>query len=154
MKKLIIYLETSVIGGCFDKEFMDASRALMDHIRLGIFEGMISPVTAEELSLAPEPVRNVLLEFDEDQIIRLKEDPAVIALTDAYMVAKAVPIKFKNDASHIASATVYGADIVVNWNFRHIVNYQRIHAFNAVNVREGYAWMDIRTPKELIYGRE
>src|ERR1039458_8489124 len=97
MKKLIIYLKTSVIGGCFDKEFMDASRALMDHIRLGIFEGMISPVTAEELSLAPEPVRNVLLEFDEDQIIRLKEDPAVIALTDAYMVAKAVPIKFKNE---------------------------------------------------------
>jgi len=154
MKKLIVYLDTSVIGGCFDEEFREASLALMEHIRLGIFEGMISPVSAEELSGAPEHVRNILLEFGEDQIIRLKETPEVLALSDAYMAAKVVPVKFEDDASHIAYATVYGADVVVSWNFRHIVNYQRIHAFNAVNVREGYAWMDIRTPMELIYGRE
>jgi hypothetical protein len=154
MKKLIAYLDTSVIGGCFDEEFQEASLALMDLIRLGIYQGMISPVTAEELLDAPETVRNVLLEFDEDQIIRLKESPEVLALAKAYMDAKVVPVKFEDDASHIAYATVYGADVVVSWNFRHIVNYQRIHAFNAVNVREGYPWMDIRTPEELIYGRE
>ncbi|HET6400114.1 MAG TPA: PIN domain-containing protein [Candidatus Kapabacteria bacterium] len=154
MKKLRVYLDTSVIGGCFDKEFREASLALMDHIRLGIFEGLISPVSVEELSDAPEHVRNSLLEFDEDQIIRLKEAPNVLALSDAYMEAKVVPVKFKDDASHIAYATVYGADVVVSWNFRHIVNFQRIHASNAVNIREGYPLMDIRTPKELIYGRE
>lgn len=154
MKKLRVYLDTSVIGGCFDEEFREASEALMDHIRLGIYEGMISPVTAEELYQAPEVVKYVLLEFDENQIRRLEETPEVLKLTDAYMEAKVVPPKFENDASHIAFATVNGADVVVSWNFRHIVNYQRIHAFNAVNVREGYAWMDIRTPKELIYGRE
>jgi hypothetical protein len=154
MKKLRVYLDTSVIGGCFDEGFVEASRALMDLIRLGIYEGMISAVTEEELAGAPERVRNLLDEFDEEQIIRLEESPSVLSLAAAYMDAKVVPVKFEDDASHIAYATVYGADVVVSWNFRHIVNYQRIHAFNAVNVREGYAWMEIRTPKELIYGRE
>ena len=65
MKKLIAYLDTSVIGRSFEKEFMKASLVLMDQIRLGIFVGMISPVTTEELLDAQETVRNVLLEFDE-----------------------------------------------------------------------------------------
>ena len=127
---------------------------LMDHIRLGIFEGMISPVTEEELLTAPDYVRSVLDEFDIEQIVRLKETPAVLALSNAYMEAKVVPTKYRDDATHIAYATVHTADVVVSWNFRHIVNFQRIHAFNGVNVREGYAPIDIRSPEELIYGRD
>ncbi|MDP4200278.1 MAG: PIN domain-containing protein [Bacteroidota bacterium] len=117
MKKLNAYLDTSVIGGCFDEGFEEASRALMNLIRIGVYDGMISAVTEEELSNAPDPVRTLLDEFDDEQIIRLVETPAVLALSDAYMTAKVVPVKFKDDASHIAYATVHGADVVVSWNF-------------------------------------
>ena len=154
MKMLIVYLDTSTIGGCFDDEFREESRALMELIRLGVYKGMISPVTTDELMRAPAHVRDFLKEFDDVQIVKLEETPADVALSRAYMEAKIVTPKYKEDASHIAYATVHGADVVASWNFRHIVNYQRIHAFNTVNEREGYPPMEIMSPKQLIYGRE
>jgi len=54
------------------------------------------------------------------------------------------------DALHIATATVAGVDLLVSWNFKHIVNARRIRAFNGVNVRAGYSQIDIRTPREAI----
>ncbi len=154
MKKLRIYLDTSVIGGCFDEEFSEASNKLMSMIRIGIYVGLISNVTLEELEGAPEQVRNILSDFDEEQMERLQQTPAVRALGDAYLADKVVPLKFEDDALHVASATVHNADMIVSWNFRHLVNFQRIHAFNSVNLKQGYSLIEIRTPKELIYGKE
>ena len=154
MKKLRIYLDTSVIGGCFDTEFSEASNKLMSMIRLWIYTGLISNVTLEELEGAPERVRNMIAEFDNEQIERLQQTPAVRALGDAYLEDNVVPLKFEDDALHVASATVHDADMIVSWNFRHLVNFQRIQAFNAVNLKQGYRLIEIRTPKELIYGKE
>ena len=50
---------------------------------------------------------------------------------------------------HIATATVAGSDVLVSWNFRHMVNLRRIRAFNDVNRAMGHPTLDIRTPKEL-----
>ena len=154
MKKLRVYLDTSVIGGCFDEEFRDDSLQLMSHIRLGIFTGLISNVTIEELEGAPDHVRNVIKQFDDEQLVHLPESETVESLARAYLDAGVVPRRYEGDATHIAFATVHEADVVVSWNFRHIVNLRRIQAFNAINIREGYGWIEIRSPKELIYGKE
>ena len=154
MKILRVYLDTSVVGGCFDDEFREDSLQLMSNIRLGIYTGLISNVTIEELEGAPDNVRNVLKQFDDEQLVYLPESEAVEALARAYLEAGVVPRRYEGDATHIAYATVHQADVVVSWNFRHIVNLRRIQAFNAINIREGYGWIEIRSPKELIYGKD
>ena len=53
------------------------------------------------------------------------------------------------DALHVAAATVARADLILSWNFKHIVNYQRIRRFNGVNALEGYVAIEIRSPLEL-----
>ncbi len=60
----------------------------------------------------------------------------------------------RGDAIHVAAATVAGADLVLSWNFKHIVNYDRIHKYNAVNLLNGYRQIDIRSPMELTHGEE
>jgi hypothetical protein len=54
------------------------------------------------------------------------------------------------DAQHIAIATISRVEVLVSWNFRHIVNLQRIRGYNAVNLRDGYPLLEIRTPQEVI----
>ena len=154
MKKLRIYLDTSVIGGCFDEEFREASEQLMDHIRLGIFTGLVSKVTIEELDGAPENVRQILKQFDTEEVVQLAQTEEVLSLAEAYLKAGVVPLRYEGDALHVAYATVYQADAIVSWNFRHIVNLNRIHACNAVNLSQGYGMIEIRSPKELIYGKQ
>ena len=127
---------------------------LMSHIRLGIYTGIISSVTEKELLPAPEQVRAILDQLDEEDLARVIDSDEIADLAEAYLAEKIVSASFRNDALHIASATVHQADVLVSWNFRHIVNLRRIELFNAVNIREGYGWLEIRTRRELIYGKE
>ena len=53
------------------------------------------------------------------------------------------------DALHVASATIAGADLILSWNFKHIVSYDRIQLFNGVNILQGYRALDIRSPLEM-----
>ena len=54
------------------------------------------------------------------------------------------------DAQHIALATKSRVDVLVSWNFKHIVNLERIHGYNSVNLRRGYPQLEIRTPREVV----
>src|SRR5947209_3567183 len=126
MIKRRIYLDTSVIGGCFDVEFGEESRKLFECIRVGIYTGLISSTTFGELKGAPLAVQEVLNDLDDEQIKQLPDDPRVPKLAAAYIAAFALPPSCEDDATHIAFATVYKADALVSWNFRHIVNLARI----------------------------
>jgi hypothetical protein len=64
------------------------------------------------------------------------------------MAAGVLTAKMRADAQHIA--TVARVDVLVSWNFKHIVNLQRIHGYNSVNLRKGYPMMEIRTPREVL----
>ena len=56
---------------------------------------------------------------------------------------------------HIATATVHRADLLVSWNFKHIVNVFRVRGYNAINLRLGYPILNIHSPKEIVrYGSE
>ena len=73
-----------------------------------------------------------------------------VQLRDAYLEAEVVGGTHGNDAYHVALATVARADLIVSWNFKHIVHFDKIRGFNAVNLREGYLPMEIRSPREVV----
>jgi hypothetical protein len=73
----------------------------------------------------------------------------MLVLSRKYMAENIVTKKYYGDALHIAIATVLGVDVLVSWNFKHIVNLNKIKLFNSINLREGYGILDIRTPQEV-----
>jgi hypothetical protein len=77
-----------------------------------------------------------------------------VALRQAYLDAGIVTLKAVDDALHVALATVARCGVIVSWNFRHIVNYQKVPLYNAVNALHRYAALDIRSPLEVIEGEE
>jgi hypothetical protein len=155
MKKTRIYVDTSVIGGCCDPEFQEWSRGLLADFQAGIFSLVLSELTDAEIQDAPDEVKNVYLDFREcaDEIIKLSSE--AIELADAYFKHNILPANFRNDARHIAMATIAGVDLVVSWNFKHIVHFERVQKFNAVNIEMGYKPILIYSPREVTtYGRE
>jgi hypothetical protein len=73
----------------------------------------------------------------------------VISLRNAYLEAGIVGPKWIDDATHVAAASVVGADAIVSWNFKHIVRIDRIGRYNTVNVANGYRPLTIVTPREV-----
>lgn len=143
-----IYIENSVIGGYFDNEFKGATRPLFELFRAGRYKAVVSSHTFDELDNgAPEQVKSNLRTIDyEAHII----SPEMQELTEKYMAEKIVGEQYRSDALHIAAATVLKVDVLVSWNFKHIVNLGKIKLFNAVNEREGYGVLEIKTPQEVL----
>jgi hypothetical protein len=145
-----IYTDTSVIGGCLDVEFEDASRQLLDMFKTGEAILVLSDLTLLELQEAPARVRAVLVEVPEAhrESVELTEEAALLA--QRYIDAGVIGAAKCVDAQHIAIATISRVEVLVSWNFRHIVNLPRIRGYNAVNLRDGYPLLEIRTPQEVI----
>lgn len=148
--KLRIYTDTSVLGGCEDEEFAEHSVRLME----GFVEGrrvlVVSSLTIQELAGAPAKVRSRLTSVPEAHIETRQLDTEAKELAEAYIAAGVLTGAMRADAQHIAIATVARVDVLVSWNFRHIVNLQRIHGYNSVNLRQGYPMIEIRTPREVL----
>jgi hypothetical protein len=151
MKIPRIYIDTSVIGGCFDDEFNIWSNALFDDIFKGFFHPVISSVVAEEIERAPELVRNQYESLLKIGASVLAPDKECFELLKHYEKHEIIPIKFRNDMLHIAVATIADVDILVSWNFKHIVRYDKIQQFNAVNIENGYRAVAIYSPREVTY---
>ena len=155
MKKTSIYVDTSVIGGCCDPEFQEWSNGLLNDFKSGVFTLLLSELTDAEIQDAPDEVKKVYATFREctNKIIELS--PEAIELSDAYLRHRILTHKFLNDARHIAIATGAGADLLVSWNFKHIVRFDKIQKFNAVNIEMGYKPISIYSPREVTtYGRK
>jgi predicted nucleic acid-binding protein len=150
MHRQRIYVDTSVIGGCFDVEFAEASWALIEMARRGEIILLTSALLARELVYAPQEVRGVLLGLPEGvREMAITTDEAH-SLHRSYMDAKVVSADSEDDALHVAIATVHKADVIVSWNFKHLVNLERIKRFNVINLQQGFQPIDIRCPKEII----
>ncbi len=150
MPRLRICIDTSVIGGCFDPEFAVDSSALCDAFRSGRHQPIVSDLLRAELELAPERVRLVLATIPSGYIEEVELDDEAADLADAYLREGVVPNRSLVDARHIAIATVCRADVLVSWNFEHVVNLMRIRGYNAVNLKRGYPSLEIRSPKEVL----
>ena len=150
MKTPRIYIDTSVVGGCEDEEFAEASRELLEQAESGRVRLLVSELLMEELALAPEAVQARLASLPPSCVEYLSVTREARALQGRYAADAIVGTAQLNDALHVALATVAGADVVASWNFKHIVHYDKIRLFNAVNLREGYSLVDIRSPLEIV----
>ena len=150
------YVDTSVFGGCHDTEFCESSQLFFEQVKAGRFTVVVSQLTANELADAPNAVVEVLSRLPNESIERVASEADLEAevLADAYIAAGILGRASKADATHVAIATVVKADLILSWNFRHIVNYERIAQFNRVNAAKGYPSMAIHSPPEVIYGDE
>jgi hypothetical protein len=133
-----IYIDTSVAGGCYDKEFDEWSNKLIEEFKSGIKICVISDVTLKELEDAPRNVQDILGMIPEafKEFVIMNDEAKV--LSQKYLDEKAVTERYREDAEHIAIATVSRLDVLTSWNFKHIVNLNRIRIFNAVNLKNGY----------------
>ena len=148
--KLRIYLDTSVFGGYFEPEFERWTKILFDKIIEGEYKVIYSKLVDFELSPAPEIVRNLTnsLPFSQLEIIEISDESYELA--DKYLKENIVGKTSKSDCVHIALATLHNADILVSWNFKHIVNINRIRGYNSVNYKLGHKILEIRTPREIL----
>jgi hypothetical protein len=147
--RLRIYTDTSVIGGCCDAKFALHSRSMIEMARAGKVVLLISQVVLDELADAPAEVQAILRSIPTTSIEYVELTSEVVALRQAYLHAGIVGPKWIDDATHVAAASVIGADAIVSWNFKHIVRVDRIGRYNEVNVAHGYRPLTIVTPLEV-----
>jgi len=148
-----IYIDTSVVGGYFDEEFSEATKGLFKRLEKKEIVFVISDLLDLELTGAPQNVRELLYNFSADKFERVQLTFEAIQLADAYIAEKVVGKTSLEDCRHIALATISRVDVLASWNFKHIVNLDRIKGYNSVNYRLGYPMIEIRSPKDLVnYG--
>ncbi len=150
MKQFRVYADTSVFGGCFDKEFAEESKRFFADIKAGKFVLVISTTILRELDKAPDYVQRVLNDLSPENVEIVESSDEISFLRDAYLQAGILGLGSNADAEHIASASVAEADFVVSWNFKHIVHYEKIAGYQAVNLLNGYKEIRIYSPKEVV----
>ena len=150
IRALRIYIDTSTVGGCLDEEFMEASCKLFELFRSGQATALVSDLLLRELEEAPIKVQEILPSLPQSSIEPVLLDDEAAYLKDRYLAQGVVQTKHSNDALHVAIAVVARADMIVSWNFKHIVHFDKMRGFNAVNLQEGYARLDIFSPLEVV----
>ena len=126
-----IYTDTSVLGGCFDAEFDKYSLNLINEFIVGSKIITLSDLTLKELESAPNEIRSLLDGIPKQNIDFIELDDETRFLATKYIEEKAISQKYLVDSQHIAMATINKNDVLVSWNFKHIVNLRRIHLYNS-----------------------
>lgn len=146
-------MDTSVFGGYFDNEFKEFTEPLFERISHGEFIVLFSTMLDEELEFAPERIKALISKLDDNYIEFLIDKDEAVDLATEYINEKVVGKASYADCLHIALATIYQADLLVSWNFKHIVNIERIRGYNSINIKNGYKQLEIRSPRDLMnYG--
>lgn len=145
------YVDTSVWGGYYDKEFAEWTIPFIEQVRQGRFSIVLSDITSGELEDAPQLVRTLPGTIPGEYIELMDITEEQLNLADQYVKEGALTPKYFSDAQHIAIATILKVDSLVSWNFKHMVNFFRIRQYNSINLKFGYQTIDIRTPKEVSY---
>lgn len=144
------YFDTSVFGGVFDLEFEEVSLQLFERVKLGEIICVFSNLTESELAVAPQNVREYFHNLPQENKERVEVSDDAIELANIYIEEKVVGKTSFDDCLHIATATLNKVDILVSWNFKHIVNVYRIRGYNSINLRMNYMSLEIRSPREIL----
>ena len=146
-----VYIDTSVFGGYFDSEFSEETIPFFKEIMNNNVEILISDILELEIYRAPD----FIIDFYESMtnVRKIEITDEVRKLANRYIDEKVVGKTSLADCQHIAIATVHNVDVLASWNFKHIVNLERIRGYNSINLRDGYNLLEIRTPREIFnYG--
>ena len=144
------YFDTSVFGGAFDEEFEEETLLLFEKVKLGQIICVYSDLTESELTNAPKRVKDFFQQLDRQQLERVEITPDGYQLAQTYVAEKVVGQTSIDDCIHIATATLNKVDVLVSWNFKHIVNIFRIRGYNSINLRLGHGTLEIRSPKDIV----
>ena len=161
MKKLKIYLDTSVINFLFADDSPDFKKVTEDffnnYVKLGKYEVFISEVVLREIENTPVASKRfkLLQIVKQYHLAILPLTDEAITLSENYLKQKVIPAKKIEDAQHIAIATCNHIDILLSWNFKHLANVNKQQLIKNLNEREGYFYpMSLITPIEVIYEQE
>ncbi len=144
------YFDTSVFGGVFDIEFEESTFQLFERVKLGKVICVFSDLTETELLNAPERVISFFKNLPREYCEKVSVTDEILFLATKYIDENVVGKTSFDDCVHIATATICKADILVSWNFKHIVNVYRIRGYNSINIRSNYQALEIRSPKEIL----
>ena len=128
---------------------MEHTIPLFDRIYSGDYIILYSTVTQEELENAPEKIRDLVKKIKVEQTEFIETTDEAIDLASEYITEKVVGKTSFADCLHIALATINRADFLISWNFKHIVNIERIRGYNSINIKNGYKQLEIRSPREF-----
>lgn len=145
-----VYIDTSVIGGYFDEEFSFWTKLFFEKVKQGGFKIITSDILITELQGAPEHIIEFYESIPKRSIDYIEQTADSILLGEEYIKEGVVGKTSRTDCRHIALATLTNADILVSWNFKHIVNITRIRGYNSVNIKYGHRILEIRTPREIV----
>jgi len=145
-----LYIDTSVFGGHYDVEFAEFTVPLFERLNEGEFTLLFSTVTQEELITAPQKVKELVTKIKVEHTEFLVTNEEAVDLAIEYITEKVVGQTSYADCLHIALATINRADYLISWNFKHIVNVQRIRGYNAINIKNGYKQLEIRSPRDFV----
>ncbi|MBI4431672.1 MAG: PIN domain-containing protein [Candidatus Omnitrophica bacterium] len=155
IKPLKVYLDTSILNFAVSVQDVpyekEATLNLLQQVKKGKFLAYISQVTLDEILKAGEAKRNELIKIVEQ--VNPEELPITeeaVALANRYIESKIIPANNRNDALHIAVATIYNLDVVVSWNFEHMVKLKTRREVPAVNALMLYKGIEICSPLEMI----
>ncbi len=151
MKKVTLYLDTSVPSAYYDeraKDRQDATIKFWEDV-LPNYKVYISEITVKEL----EDTKDETLRRKFKSLIKsfkvLKANKKIRDLAYAYIERGVFPEKYLDDALHVAVASFYDISYVASWNFEHLVKVKTRKSVNLVNTLEGYREIEIVSPQEL-----
>lgn len=151
-----IYLDTSVLGYSLSRrepEREQEANLLLRQIRAGRFRAGYSFVTEEEIRAAPAHLARRLrrkMSWSGARRIRVRSRSQIHDLADRYCSAGVIPREFFDDALHVAIATLWRADALVSYNFKHIVRLDTMVQVNAINRQEALAEIFLCQPSEVL----
>ena len=145
-----LYIDTSVFGGYYDEEFEESPNLFLTEYRKMSFYSFFQRWHQDELENAPIQVRELVkhLKVDFTEFVEITEEAVELAMQ--YIKEKVVGQTSYADCLHIALATIHHANFLVSWNFKHIVNVQKIMGYNSINIKNGYKQLEIRSPRDFI----
>lgn len=146
-----LYLDTSVVGGCFDAEFAEDSRRIIQGVLDGKARFLFTEILSAELIHAPEAVRVLFNALPVAMLEKIEFTSEIEELAREYVARGVVTEAWLDDCRHVAAATVARADAIISWNFRHIVKLDKIKAYNQINLLTGYGVLTILSPKEVSF---
>jgi len=132
-------------------EKRDITKRLFEEIKENLYLPFTSVYVRDEIESASAERKEKMLDLLLDRNMKiLQKSDEIVHLAELYISEGIIPNKYRTDALHIAAATVKNLDIIVSWNFEHIVKRKTVIMTEAVNLCNGYKKIDIHCPTEVI----
>lgn len=154
MKRLKVYLDTSVVSYLYQEdapEKMQDTLSLWELFKEGIYEVYVSDIVFREIDRCSEEKLNILLDYlNQIEYHEVETDSNTIELAEKFIDFGILKKKSFDDCQHIAAAILAGCDIIISWNFKHIVNVKTVKGVKVVTTLEGYKDLLIYPPSVLL----